>query len=124
VQFPPPGNVRCGGTRSLPNQQRVLVADRDEIVAALVSHILHRQGYSVDIALAADEAASRLAATQYAALLVDSKLAPDLAEFSPSRTIILSDPGAPDPPAFATIRKPIEFALLVETVAACLKDAS
>ena len=50
------------------------LADSDDIVLALISHILHRQGYIVDVAGSAEEAESHLAANMPDVALLDSKL--------------------------------------------------
>ncbi len=112
-----------GGTRSLSPSPKVLVADTDEIVVALISHILSRQGYSVDVALTADSAAKQLSAREYAAILIDSKLISALDGFRDraARTILLSANTDPDLPVYAVIQKPIDFGSLVDTVAKCVK---
>jgi hypothetical protein len=92
-------------------------------VVALISHILHRQGYMVDVALATTDLAQRLAQKTYDAILIDWKMFSALATF-PSRlpaTIILGNPDGAAPPVHSVIRKPIEFGSLVETVAECVK---
>jgi len=102
--------------------RRVLVADVDEIVVALISHILHRQGYVVDVALSLTDATASLARSRYDAVIVDAKLCDAVAAFPDrlARTILLGPPES-DSPVFATLPKPIEFGSLVETVAACVK---
>ena len=104
--------------------RKILVADADEIVVALISHLLHRQGYSVDIALNADEAAGRLASHLYDVILLDSRFAralrnaPQLA----ARTILLSPKAIDtDLPVHAILLKPIEFRSLIDTVSRCAK---
>lgn len=101
----------------------VLVADGDEIVLALISHILHRQGYAVDVATCADETAQRLARQQYRAIVIDSKLMAvlDGTPVDLSRTILLSANPSSDLPVHAVIQKPVEFGALVDMVAACVK---
>ena len=105
---------------SLP--KRILVADPDAIVVALISHILHRQGYTVDVALSIDDATARLRNSAYDAIVIETKLWPALDAFPDriSRTILLGKPKV-DPPVFAVVSKPVEFSSLVETVAACVK---
>jgi DNA-binding response OmpR family regulator len=106
------------------------VAESDDIVLALISHILNRQGYLVDVAASAEEAESRLAATLHDAVLLDAKLpggGPDwmrrcVTDGERRLIILTSDPFDADVPAAAVLRKPIEFGLLVETVAACAKS--
>lgn len=102
---------------------KVLVAEGDEIILALISHILHRQGYAVDVATSADEASQHLARQQYRAVVIDSELLSALHEFPDhlSCTILLSPIASSDLPVHAVIQKPVEFGLLVDTVAACVK---
>jgi len=94
---------------------KVLVADSDEIVVALICHILHRQGYSVDVALSAEQAQQRLAEGSYAAIIADTRL---ISAFDGdlSRTILLSPAETSDLPVSAVLQKPVEFGLLVDTV--------
>ncbi|MDQ6802681.1 MAG: hypothetical protein M3041_17885 [Acidobacteriota bacterium] len=106
------------------------MAESDDIVLALVSHILNRQGYLVDVAGTAAEAESRLAAHMPDAALLDVKLPGGGADWmrrcipdGERRLIILtSGPFEYDVPAAAILRKPIEFGVLVEAVAACVKS--
>lgn len=102
---------------------KVLVAEGDEIVLALISHILHRQGYAVDVATSADEALQHLTRQQYRAIVIDSRLASALRSFPDhlSCTILLSPNASSDLPVHAVIQKPVEFGLLVDTVAACVE---
>jgi len=103
--------------------RKVLVADLDEVVAALISHILSRQGYSVDVALTAQTAAACLSQWEYGAILLDSRLISALDGFSDrtSRTILLSPSVSSDLPVRAVLQKPVELALLIDTVAECVK---
>src|SRR5207253_4480983 len=96
-----------GGTR--PLSRKVLVADLDEVVAALISHILSRQGYSVDVALTAQTAAACLSQWDYGAILLDSRLISALDGFSDrtSRTILLSPSVSSDLPVRAVLQKPV-----------------
>jgi CheY-like chemotaxis protein len=106
------------------------VAESDDIVLALISHILNREGYLVDVAGSALEAESRLAANIPDAALLDTKLPGGGADWmrrcipdGEHRLIILSSaPFEEDVPAAAVLRKPIEFNLLIETVAACVNS--
>jgi len=102
---------------------KVLVAEGDEIVLALISHILHRQGYAVDVAISAEEATQHLTRQQYRAIVIDSKLASALKAFPDhlSCTILLSPNASSDLPVHAVVQKPVEFGVLVDTVAACVK---
>lgn len=105
------------------------MAESDDIVLALVTHILNKQGYLVDVAASALEAESHLAANLPDLALLDANLRGGGAEWmrrcipeGERRLIILSAGNfSEDVPAAAILRKPIEFNLLVETVAACVR---
>ncbi|HEY8183113.1 MAG TPA: response regulator [Thermoanaerobaculia bacterium] len=106
------------------------MAESDDIVLALISHILNREGYLVDVACTALEAESRLAANIPDAALLDTKLPGGGADWmrrcipdGEQRLIILTSATLEeDVPAAAVLRKPIEFNLLLETVAACVNS--
>jgi DNA-binding response OmpR family regulator len=106
------------------------VAESDDIVLALISHILNRQGYLVDVACSALEAESRLAANIPDAALLDAKLPGGGADWmrrcipDGERRLIILSSGTfdEDVPAAAMLRKPIEFNLLLETVEECVKS--
>ena len=106
------------------------MAESDDIILALISHILNRQGYLVDVACSALEAESRLAANIPDAALIDTKLPGGGADWmrrcipdGEQRLIILSSGTFDeDVPAAAMLRKPIEFNLLLETVEECVKS--
>ena len=102
---------------------KVLVAESDEIVLALISHILHRQGYVVDVAVSCAEAANNLKKNQYRAVILDGRMSALLESFPDAmpRTILLSPRMISDERVHAVIQKPVEFGFLVETVAACVK---
>jgi DNA-binding response OmpR family regulator len=111
-----------------PGRKRVLVAERDDIVLALISHILTRQGYLVDNAATADQIKACLRANSYDAILIDASLPGGAIEWLRSavpdgerRLVILASHSIrEDVPARAVLQKPIEFHQLVETVAACV----
>jgi CheY-like chemotaxis protein len=116
--------MEVGGTRSLsPSPTKVLVAESDEIVLALLSHILHRQGYSVDVAATADEAANHLTLSDYRAIVIDAKMIGVVERFPDrmGRTIVLCPKAKADSRVHAVIQKPVEFGFLVDTVAGCVK---
>lgn len=116
---------------ALISRKRVLVAESDDIVLALISHILNRQGYVVDVAGSAVEAESHLAANMPDVALLDARLPGGGAEWmrrcipdGEKRLIILSSGNfVENVPAAAILRKPIEFNLLVETVESCVQAA-
>lgn len=106
------------------SRRKILVADGDEIVVALISHLLHRQGYVVQTASTADEAATRLRADQYAVILLDAAFERALQPRLAPRTILLS----PKPTdtclsVHAIILKPIELQALIDTVNRCAKES-
>lgn len=103
------------------SSRKVLVAESDEIVLALISHILHRQGYLVDVALTADDAMQCLRLKQYNAVVVDSKLFAVMEHFPQSlaQTIVLGSFERPG--VHAVLPKPVEFGALVDAVADCVK---
>ena len=105
----------------------MLVAESDDIVLALISHILNRQGYIVDTAGTADEADAHLKANNYQAIILDAKM-PRVDAGRVSRCadggrrllILATEDLEPGVSARAVLRKPIEFGLLVESVASCV----
>ena len=105
-------------------RRKILVADRDEIVVALISHLLNRQGYAVEIALTADEAAARLRGRQFDAILLDAAFERVLQPRLAPRTILLSPkPTDTSLPVHAIILKPIELQALIDTVNRCAKES-
>jgi CheY-like chemotaxis protein len=110
----------------------VLVGDADEIVLALILHILQRQGYAVDVTSEAAEFAQRLRRGRYDAILVDPAMSPsgvhwvrDLVATMPElrkRLIVAGAQASSDLPVRATLRKPLEFGLLIDTVHDCAEQ--
>ena len=97
--------------------RRVLVADADEIVAFIASHILSRYDFAVKTANGPDALAPGY--DGYDAVVVSSEIAGQtLALLDPSRTVLLGDPVTGLRP-FAQLRKPLELDHLVATVTAC-----
>ena len=114
------------------SRKRVLVGDADEIVLALILHILQRQGYAVDVTAEAAEFTQKLRTGRYDAILVDPAMSPsgaqwirDLVATMPelrNRLIVAGAAGGSDLPVRATLRKPIEFGLLIDTVHDCAEQ--
>jgi DNA-binding response OmpR family regulator len=108
------------------------VAEGDTIVLALISHILTRQGYVVDVATTALEAEARLAAHTHDAVLLDAGLPGGGADWmrrcvtDPERRLVIltSGPFDADVPSRAILRKPVEFAQLVATVSNCVTPSN
>ena len=114
------------------SRKRVLVGDADEIVLALILHILQRQGYAVDVTAEAAEFTQRLRTGRYDAILVDPAMSPggaqwirDLVATMPelgNRLIVAGAAAGSDLPVRATLRKPLEFGLLIDTVHDCAEQ--
>jgi len=114
------------------SRKRVLVGDADEIVLALILHILQRQGYAVDVTAEAAEFTRRLHTGRYDAILVDPAMSPsgvewirDLVATMPelrNRLIVAGAAAGADLPVRATLRKPLEFGLLIDTVHDCAEQ--
>jgi len=114
------------------SRKRVLVGDADEIVLALILHILQRQGYTVDVTAEAAEFTRRLHTGRYDAILVDPAMSPsgvewirDLVATMPelrNRLIVAGAAAGADLPVRATLRKPLEFGLLIDTVHDCAQQ--
>ena len=106
------------------------MADGDDIVLALLSHVLSRQGHCVDVAASAVEAEEHLAAKVHDAILIDARLPGGGSDWlrrcvtDPERRLIVlaSRDLGNEVPSCAVLQKPIEFNLLIETVEACLND--
>jgi len=104
------------------SSKRVLVADEDEIILAVVRHILTTRGYSVDVATSADRLDDLLRSNSYAAVLIDLNLAGEewlraLPSEKSDRVIAMVSNGYGDSlPVKATIRKPLELDALADVV--------
>ena len=104
------------------SSKRVLVADEDEIILAIVRHILKTRGYSVDVVTSAGSLDERLRANSYAAILVDLNLSGEewlraLPPENSARVIAMVSNGDGDSlPVKATIHKPLELDLLADVV--------
>ncbi len=97
--------------------KRVLVVERDEIVAFIASHILSRYDFAVQTANSAD--ALTRGYDGFDAVVVSSDIAlQTLDGLDPARTVILGD-GVKGLKPFAHLRKPLELDQLVATVSAC-----
>lgn len=108
---------------------RVLVADSDGVVLALVSFILQRQGYAVDAVMNPEDALRLMTESAYDAMIVDLALA-GILEFASddtdraSRMILISaHDHENEVPVHATLRKPLELGELLETVRKCVLPA-
>lgn len=115
----------------MQSQKKVLVAESNEVVLVLISHILTRQSYLVETSIDALEADLMLQRENYDALIVDAKVpngglelirriaARDAAFLR--RTVLLTaaiadtEPVA-DLPLAAIVKKPFEVSDLVELV--------
>jgi len=111
----------------VPQQKRILVAETDEIVLFITSHVLDRYDYWIETFRRADHVADALDGGHYHAIVVGDTLArndrlrPEL-ERRASHVVILGQQVDGLRP-FATLRKPLELDLLVATVRACTQQA-
>ncbi|HUP46136.1 MAG TPA: response regulator [Thermoanaerobaculia bacterium] len=113
----------------------MLVVENDEVVVALISHILARHSYAVHSTSGIVEAERLIESEPWDAILLDLKM-PDgsgvdlirrLEARSPDllRRIIVVTGAIPearklvDVPLWAVIRKPFEVAALIDTVTSC-----
>ena len=97
--------------------KRVLVAEADEIVAFIASHILSRYDFAVVTTTSA--AALAHGCDGYDAVVVSAKLASEVAgKLDPARVIVVGDSLDGFKP-YARLRKPLELDQLVATVTAC-----
>lgn len=102
-------------------RKRVVVIEPDDIVLALILHVLKRQGFDVDTA---DEpvAARPLLAKVPDVVVADGGSVPALADLlEPLRTrlIITGHADVLGDVACAVVRKPLEVELLLDTVRRC-----
>ena len=103
--------------RSEVPTRRVLVADADEIVAFIASHILSRYDFAVVTATSA--AVLARGCNGYVAVVVSAEIASEVAgSLDAARTILLGD-GIDGLKPFARLRKPLELDQLVAAVTAC-----
>lgn len=97
--------------------RRVLVADADEIVAFIASHILSRYDFAVVTTTSAHALAH--GSDGYDAVVVSAELAKEVdGALDPKRVIVLGD-GVQGLKPFARLRKPLELDQLVAAVTAC-----
>jgi DNA-binding response OmpR family regulator len=118
--------------------KRILVTDDDPSIRRLVSAILKRAGYQVDMASGGRDALEKIALTPYDAVMLDLMM-PEVSGFSvlarlpvrseQPRFVIVMSAASPDvvgsafafPNVFATLRKPFEMDELIATVRACIE---
>ena len=123
-----PRKTAAGGAWSLSSPKKVLVGDGDPIVLALICHILNRQGFTTNPVTDRDELLRLMKEGVFDAILVDAAIegvvdaiasAPE-----PQRAILLTTSDQTWVGAYATLRKPLEFDVLIETVRNCTKGES
>ena len=101
----------------MPSAKRVLVADADEIVAFIASHILSRYDFAVQTVTTADALAH--GNDGFDAIVVADAIAAQMADaLNPARTVLLGGSIEGLEP-FARVRKPLELDQLVAAVTAC-----
>ena len=105
--------------------KKVLVGDTDPIVLALLCHILNRQGFQAQPVAERDELFRLMHDGEYDAVIVDALIegamdailrAPDTA----GRVIVTTVENDCVDGVYATLRKPLEFAQLVDVVHKCV----
>lgn len=114
-----------------PSRKKILVADCDTIVLAVINYLLTRQGYLVKALASAPDADAALRAEPFDAALLCCNLCGDdwlrsLFADVPSlrgRVILTGKPGDdPHPAVCSILEKPIDFTLLVQAVRRCLGE--
>ena len=115
----------------MQSQKKVLVAESNEVVLVLISHLLTRQSYAVETSVDALEADLMLQRDRYDALLVDAKvpngglelihrIAERDAAFLPKVVLLTAAIADTDSvahlPLGAIVKKPFEVSELVEVV--------
>ena len=116
--------------------KKVLVAEADEIVLVLITHVLTRQSYLVRRSMTAAETAALLATENYDVVVVASRLRDTGADFVPSllaanpeleqKLIVLTN-GHDDSASLgnldvhAVLQKPVEIYNLLATVRDCVQ---
>lgn len=114
----------------LPSK-KILVAERDPVVLAVINYLLTRRGYHVETHAAPSAAGASLRSHRFDAALI----AADFSDLEWIRSIFRDVPslrnrvivtgpsiGNDDLPLYSTLSKPIDFTGLVETVRSCLGD--
>jgi DNA-binding response OmpR family regulator len=116
-------------------EKRILVVDDDYAIRALLFTVMRRRGFLVDAANDGAAALERLDHCRYAILLLDLmmpringwQVLEELTERPPQeRPLVIVLTAGTEPRTFppdlvaATIRKPFDVELLVDTVSACL----
>lgn len=101
----------------MPSAKRVLVADADEIVAFIASHVLSQYDFAVRTVTSADALARGY--DGFDAVVVSDAIAAQVADvLDPARTVLLGGSLEGLEP-FARLRKPLELDQLVAAVTAC-----
>lgn len=107
------------------SRKKILVAERDPIVLAVVNYLLTRQGHHVEAHDSGERAAASLRERQFDLALISWDLTEaqwlralfaDLPSLH-GRVIVTGAPsGIGDLPLLAVLQKPIDFTLMVDTV--------
>jgi len=119
------------------HEKRILVADDDSAIRALLMTILRRRGLAADAAADGAEALDRLGRCAYSVMLLDLMMPRRsgwdvLGEIAlwplERRPIIIvltagSEPRSLDPALVSgTVRKPFDVEMLIDTVSACVRS--
>lgn len=113
----------------MQHTKTIFVAESDAVVLALLCHILTREGYKVQPVEQREELLRIIRDAHFDALIADAMLdgVVDTVASVPHRAprIILTTPHneLPKLANHATLRKPIEFGLLLDTVRDCVTQS-
>ncbi len=124
--------LKIGGVVLLEStSKKILVAERDLVVLAVVNYLLTRRGYQVETHTAAGAAGTSLRSRPFDAALISA----DFSDMEWMRSIFRDVPslrhrviltGAPgnenDLPLYSILAKPIDFTVMLETLQRCLGD--
>lgn len=116
-------------------EKRILVVDDDDAIRALVSTVLRRRGYRVDVARNGVDAMEKIVEHRYALVVLDLMM-PRMSGFEvldrlgeqpvAARPLVLLLTAGNEPRAagmgfvVGTIHKPFDIGLLLDSVAGCL----
>lgn len=109
----------------LPLPKKVLVGDSDDVVLAIICHILNRQGFATEPIADRADIPRVMRDGLYDAIIVDAMLegvveALPSAKLHAKRIILTSVDDVAVDGVHATLRKPLEFEVLINTVRNCV----
>lgn len=118
----------------MQGEKRILIVDDDDAIRALLTTVLRRRGFLIDTARNGVEAVERLRSCRYLVMLLDlmmplvsgwdviDVLKHEPPEVRPLVIVLTAGPEPRDLPTSvvaATIRKPFDIELLIDTIAGC-----